>query len=56
MNPSLQVVIDVIRPWCFIGKRRLDRILSAAPTAERPVESIHEFINGEGKWQQAQER
>lgn len=28
MTASIQVVIDVICPWCFIGKRRIERLLA----------------------------
>ena len=32
----LDVFSDPICPWCYIGKRRLERALDTAPEAERP--------------------
>ena len=29
MNLSVEVISDVICPWCFIGKRRLEKALAA---------------------------
>jgi len=37
MNQPLEVVVDVICPWCFIGKRRLDRLIESTPLETRPV-------------------
>lgn len=34
---ELDVVIDIVCPWCFIGKRYLDRALAARPSAIRVV-------------------
>jgi len=36
MSASLQVVVDLICPWCFIGKTRLDQKLSSMPELSRP--------------------
>jgi predicted DsbA family dithiol-disulfide isomerase len=33
----LDIVSDVICPWCFIGKRRLERALAMAPTPELQI-------------------
>ena len=37
MMLHIEVVSDVICPWCFIGKRRLERVLQAlaGPYASR---------------------
>jgi predicted DsbA family dithiol-disulfide isomerase len=32
LKVSIDIVSDVICPWCFIGKRRLERALAAAPS------------------------
>ena len=37
MRTSLQLVVDVICPWCFIGKRRLDGALAAVPAGAPPA-------------------
>src|SRR5260370_32035235 len=29
--PTVDIVSDVICPWCFVGKRRLERALKALP-------------------------
>ena len=29
MNYSVEVISDVICPWCFIGKRRLEKAIAA---------------------------
>ena len=34
---ELDVVIDVVCPWCFVGKRQLDRALKARPGAVSEV-------------------
>jgi predicted DsbA family dithiol-disulfide isomerase len=34
---SIDVVSDVICPWCFLGKRRLDKALAALPEIEVEV-------------------
>jgi predicted DsbA family dithiol-disulfide isomerase len=34
---SIDVVSDVICPWCFLGKRRLDKALAALPDVEVEV-------------------
>lgn len=33
----LDVVVDVVCPWCFVGKRRLDRALELVPEIEATV-------------------
>jgi predicted DsbA family dithiol-disulfide isomerase len=40
---TLDVVSDVVCPWCYIGKRQLDAMLDALPAAERPVVRWHPF-------------
>ncbi len=35
MEITIEVLSDIICPWCYIGKRRLETAL-AAPAAERP--------------------
>ncbi len=34
---SVEVVSDVICPWCFLGKRRLDKAIAALPDVEVEV-------------------
>jgi predicted DsbA family dithiol-disulfide isomerase len=34
---TVEVVSDVICPWCFLGKRRLDKALAATPDVEVEV-------------------
>ncbi len=34
----IQIVSDTICPWCFIGKRRLERAISARPNIEIKIE------------------
>ena len=36
----LDIVSDVVCPWCYIGKRRLERALAELPDAP-PVEIVH---------------
>jgi predicted DsbA family dithiol-disulfide isomerase len=48
MKPlTIEVVSDVVCPWCFIGKRRLDAALAlhakARPDAPPPKVSFHPF-------------
>lgn len=47
MTLSIDVVSDVVCPWCFIGKRKLERALELYrekhPQAEAPVVSWHPF-------------
>jgi predicted DsbA family dithiol-disulfide isomerase len=40
---SIDVVSDVVCPWCYIGKKQLDAALEALPEAERPVVRWHPF-------------
>jgi predicted DsbA family dithiol-disulfide isomerase len=40
---TLDVVSDVVCPWCYIGKRQLDTVLAAMPADERPVVRWHPF-------------
>lgn len=35
MTITMEVVSDVICPWCFIGKRRLEKALAAIGTPVR---------------------
>ncbi len=34
---AIDVVSDVVCPWCFLGKRRLERALAARPGLDLPV-------------------
>lgn len=47
MPLTIDVVSDVVCPWCFIGKRKLERALELYrdkhPEAEAPVVSWHPF-------------
>jgi predicted DsbA family dithiol-disulfide isomerase len=40
---SIDVVSDVVCPWCYIGKRQLDAALEKMPAAERPTVRWHPF-------------
>ncbi len=40
---QLDVFSDVVCPWCFIGKRRLEQALATLPEAERPTIRWHAF-------------
>jgi predicted DsbA family dithiol-disulfide isomerase len=35
-NPQIEVVSDVICPWCYIGKRRLEKALALLEDELRP--------------------
>src|SRR6478672_4703463 len=35
MNLSVDVISDVICPWCFIGKRRLEKAIAGGPVKVR---------------------
>jgi predicted DsbA family dithiol-disulfide isomerase len=37
MKISIDVISDVICPWCFLGKHRLDRALAALPEVQAEV-------------------
>jgi predicted DsbA family dithiol-disulfide isomerase len=39
----IDVVSDVVCPWCYIGKRQLEAALERMPEAERPVVRWHPF-------------
>ena len=39
MNLSVDVISDVICPWCFIGKRRLEKAI-----AEKDTQRMRELI------------
>jgi predicted DsbA family dithiol-disulfide isomerase len=41
--PTLDVVSDVVCPWCYIGKRQLEAAIERMPEAERPVVRWHPF-------------
>jgi predicted DsbA family dithiol-disulfide isomerase len=47
MALSIDIVSDVVCPWCFIGKRRLERALelyrARRPEAEAPTITCHPF-------------
>jgi predicted DsbA family dithiol-disulfide isomerase len=53
MNPSapersttpdtIDVVSDVVCPWCYIGKRHLEQALASLPEAQRPTVRWHPF-------------
>ena len=40
MNPKLKIEIfaDIICPWCYIGKKRLEKALSERPDIEVTIE------------------
>jgi len=40
---TIDVVSDVVCPWCYIGKRQLDTALAALPPQQRPVVRWHPF-------------
>jgi predicted DsbA family dithiol-disulfide isomerase len=40
---TIDVVSDVVCPWCYIGKRHLESALAQLPEAERPVVRWHPF-------------
>ena len=40
MSLSIEVVSDVVCPWCFIGKRRLDEALHAYRALGKPAPSV----------------
>ena len=40
---TIDVVSDVVCPWCYIGKRQLDAMLAELPEAERPQVRWHPF-------------
>ncbi|HVL55383.1 MAG TPA: DsbA family oxidoreductase [Burkholderiaceae bacterium] len=35
--PSVDVISDIVCPWCFIGKRRLEQALEDVPLERRPA-------------------
>ena len=37
MSISVDVVSDVVCPWCFIGQKRLDRALESLPDIDVTV-------------------
>jgi predicted DsbA family dithiol-disulfide isomerase len=39
----LDIWSDIACPWCFIGKRRLERALATLPAAERPTVRWHAY-------------
>ena len=41
--PTLDVVSDVVCPWCYIGKRQLEAAIERMPEGERPVVRWHPF-------------
>lgn len=41
--PTLDVVSDLVCPWCYIGKRQLETAIERMPEAERPVVRWHPF-------------
>jgi predicted DsbA family dithiol-disulfide isomerase len=41
--PTLDVVSDVVCPWCYIGKRQLEAAIERMPESERPVVRWHPF-------------
>ena len=40
---TVDVVSDVVCPWCYIGKRQLEDAIARLPEAERPVVRWHPF-------------
>jgi len=41
--PTVDVVSDVVCPWCYIGKRQLETALAALPPEQRPLVRWHPF-------------
>lgn len=39
----IDVISDVVCPWCYIGKKHLDTTLAALPAGERPTVQWHPF-------------
>jgi predicted DsbA family dithiol-disulfide isomerase len=39
----IDVVSDVVCPWCYIGKKQLDAALDAIPSGQRPAVNWHPF-------------
>jgi predicted DsbA family dithiol-disulfide isomerase len=42
-TPTIDVVSDVVCPWCYVGKRRLEAALAARPALAPPVVRWHPF-------------
>jgi predicted DsbA family dithiol-disulfide isomerase len=40
---TVDVVSDVVCPWCYIGKRQLEQAIARLPEAERPSVRWHPF-------------
>lgn len=40
---TIDVVSDIVCPWCYIGKKQLDAALQAMPANERPAVRWHPF-------------
>jgi predicted DsbA family dithiol-disulfide isomerase len=40
---TIDVISDVVCPWCYIGKRHLEAALSKLPVSERPLVRWHPF-------------
>jgi predicted DsbA family dithiol-disulfide isomerase len=40
---TVDVVSDVVCPWCYIGKRQLEQAIARLPEAQRPVVRWHPF-------------
>ena len=40
---TVDVVSDVVCPWCYIGKRQLEQAIARLPQAERPTVRWHPF-------------
>ena len=40
---TIDVISDVVCPWCYIGKRHLEAALSKLPVDERPLVRWHPF-------------
>ena len=38
---SIKIYADVICPWCYIGKRRLDMAFAQRPEVRRPISGAH---------------
>jgi predicted DsbA family dithiol-disulfide isomerase len=41
--PTVDVVSDVVCPWCYIGKRQLEQAIDRLPPHERPTVRWHPF-------------
>lgn len=43
VTDTIDVVSDVVCPWCYIGKRHLEQALASLPEGQRPTVRWHPF-------------